>query len=175
MTAYDILQTYADSINKYSGQYGVDPEMIASVIQTESSGDPNAYRAEPQISDASYGLMQLLGSTAQALGYSGDPSGLFDPDTNIMFGTKLLSQLQAKYGADDPASIYSAYNSGSPTKYQTSSQVASNVQRFLDNLSSVVSGAATTAAGAIEGNPQAASGIGVLIVAGLLLYFLAKS
>jgi soluble lytic murein transglycosylase-like protein len=136
MTTAEILTTYGDDINAAAQQYAVDPNMIAAVIQTESSGNPNAFRAEPKYPPGSYGLMQLLYVTAQNLGYSGPPEGLFNTSVNVMLGTQLLSQLQAKYG-DDTAAIYSAYNSGSPTSYQSSSQVASNVQRFLDNLSSV--------------------------------------
>jgi soluble lytic murein transglycosylase-like protein len=167
MTASEILSTYGDEINAAAQQYSVDPNDIAAVIQTESSGDPNAFRAEPKYPPGSYGLMQLLYTTAQSLGYTGTPDGLYDPATNIMLGTQLLSQLQAKYG-DDKAAIYSAYNSGSGTAYQTSSQVASNVQRFLDNLSSL----ASSAAASIEESPGTSAGIVILAV--VFLYLLLK-
>lgn len=165
MTAAEILQTYSDSINRYATEYGLDPNEIASVIQTESSGNPNAYVAEPKLNDASYGLMQLLGITARNLGYTDDLSGLFDPDTNINYGSKLWAQLKQRFG-DDPAALYSAYNSGSATAYQTNSQVSSNVQRFLDNLSSLV----TEAGQVISENPGTSTGIAV--AGALLLLFL---
>src|SRR5215467_7823575 len=136
MTAAEILQTYGDTIGKYADQNGLDANEIASVIQTESSGNPNSFRAEPKYPPGSYGLMQILYTTAQGLGYSGSPDGLFDVETNIGLGSQLWAQLKSRFG-DDPAALYSAYNSGSPTAYQSSSQVSSNVQRFLDNLDSL--------------------------------------
>lgn len=115
---------------KYAKQFGVPELWIRAVIQTESAGDPTAYRAEPKINDASYGLMQLLFSTAKGLGYVGDPQGLLNPDTNIYYGTKLLAQLRRAYG-DNARRVYSAYNSGKPDLYKTSSEVAAHVNRFL--------------------------------------------
>lgn len=128
--------TTTDVIARNAAAWSVPESWIRAIIQTESGGDAYAYRAEPQISDASYGLMQLLYSTARGLGYSGQPDGLYDPETNVYYGTKLLSQLRGKYGAD-PSRVYSAYNSGSPDKYRTSSQVAANVNRFIVNLGEV--------------------------------------
>lgn len=169
MTVTDILQTYGDLINTYAGQYGLDPNEIASVIQTESSGDPNAFRAESKYPPGSYGLMQLLYTTAQGLGYTGQPEGLYDPETNIALGSQLWAQLKAKFG-DDPATLYSAYNSGSPTAYETNSQVASNVQRFLNNLQSI----AASAAEAIADNPEASSSIGIVLIGVLLLFLFSR-
>lgn len=155
---------YDDIISTYSVQFNVPEPWIRGVIQTESSFNPNAYRAEPQINDASYGLMQLLYKTAQGLGYVGDPNGLFDPDTNIMLGTKLLGQLRVKYG-DDVNAIYSAYNSGSPTKYLTSSQVNTNVSHFIKNLESFIKSEPLVAA---------SGGVGALIVLVLLWFWTKK-
>ncbi len=115
-------------------RYNVPESWLRGVIDTESSFNPNAFRAEPRINDASYGLMQLLYKTAKGLGYTGEPEGLYDPETNIDLGAKLLGQLRAKFG-DDFRKVYSAYNSGSSTLWQTSSQVAANVARAVENLS----------------------------------------
>lgn len=66
---------------------------IMAIIEIESSFDPQAYRAEPRLNDGSYGLMQLLGSTARGLGYVPDDlDGLFDPETNISLGMKGMRQ-----------------------------------------------------------------------------------
>lgn len=128
---------YDEIIAKYSAQFNVPIVWIAGVIQTESSGNPNAYRAEPQIHNASYGLMQLLYSTAKGLGYTGTPEGLYDPDINIMLGTKLLGQLRGRFG-DDVQAVYSAYNSGSGTSYLTNSSTAVHVANFMRNLETVI-------------------------------------
>lgn len=124
-------------ISKYADIHGVPFQWIKAVIATESSFYPKAYRAEPQINDGSYGLMQLLGRTARNLGFTGDASQLFEPDLNIQYGTKLLAQLQRSYG-DDFRRIYSAYNSGKPDLYLTSTQVGSNVDRAMRYLESII-------------------------------------
>ena len=47
---------------------GLDPLLIKAVIATESSFNPQALRPEPQINDASRGLMQILYGTAKMMG-----------------------------------------------------------------------------------------------------------
>lgn len=128
---------FDDIIAKYALRFNVPEVWIKAVIRTESNFDPEAYRAEPQIQDASYGLMQLLYGTARGLGFTGSANDLYDPDTNIRLGTQLLSDLQKRYG-DDFRRIYSAYNSGNPDRWQTSSQVRANVERALRNLEYII-------------------------------------
>jgi hypothetical protein len=69
-------------ISDASAAWDVPAALIKAIIEKESGFDPNAYRAEPQIGDASRGLMQLLYGTAQALGFAGEPDDLYDPTTN---------------------------------------------------------------------------------------------
>jgi soluble lytic murein transglycosylase-like protein len=125
-----MLEQFQGVISKYAAEFQVPEVWIKAVIMAESSGRVDAYRPEPSINDASYGLMQLLYRTARSLGYAGAPEGLYDPDTNIRLGTKLLGTLRARFG-DDLRAVYSAYNSGSGTAYTTNPQVASNVSRVL--------------------------------------------
>lgn len=128
---------FDDLIQQNAAHFGVPESWIRAVIQTESSFNPAAYRAEPQIQDASYGLMQLLYRTAKGLGYTGTPEGLYDPATNIRLGTQLLADHMRRYG-DDIRRVYSAYNSGKPDLWETSSQVKSNVERLLRNLERII-------------------------------------
>ena len=102
---------YDAAIQAASAEFGVRVPLIKGVIGRESAFVPTAKRGEPQIGDASYGLMQLLYSTAKALGYTGTPEGLLDPATNIHYGTMLLSQNLSRTGGDE-ASAISAYNGG---------------------------------------------------------------
>lgn len=127
-----------DELIRHSAALHNVPELwIRAVIQTESSFNPRAYRAEPQIHDASYGLMQLLYGTARNLGYSGTPEGLYDPAINIELGTQLLSELRNRYG-DDIQAVYSAYNSGSATRYLNNADVASHVAHLMTNLETLI-------------------------------------
>lgn len=93
-----------------------DPALVMGVIATESSYRVNAYRAEPQINDASYGLMQVLYGTAIDRGYSGPPEGLYDPLLNIRLGMAHLrwsyNYLAARMGSVSEGQMLSAYNAG---------------------------------------------------------------
>ncbi|MGH7259968.1 MAG: lytic transglycosylase domain-containing protein [Nitrospiraceae bacterium] len=96
-------------------RHAVDPALVKAVVAAESSFDPRAFRAEPQIGDASRGLMQTLFKTAQEMGYSGTPEGLFDPATSIEYGTRYLKRQLVRYSGDTARAV-AAYNSG--TAYQ---------------------------------------------------------
>ena len=124
-------ENYDEIISRAAERYSVPFEWLKAIIGTESSFNPRAYRAEPSINDASYGLMQLLVRTARSLGFDGTTEELFDPEVNIMLGAKLIGEeLLPRCGATFEA-VYSAYNSGSCGKYLSSSEVARNVERAL--------------------------------------------
>lgn len=111
------VNNWLPDIQRVAQSAGFPPALLAAVVDLESGGDPAAYRAEPHIDDASIGLCQLLMKTARTLGYSGAAgtpdalSGLFNPETNLMYGAKFLRDLWAKYSGD-VARVASAYNGG---------------------------------------------------------------
>lgn len=119
---------YDGIIRTAASEHQVPFVWIKAVIGTESSFQEDAYRAEPQINDGSHGLMQILMRTARGLGYQGSVEGLYDPAVNINLGAKLLRELIDRFGGDFRR-VYSAYNSGDPTKYTWDSQVAKNTAR----------------------------------------------
>jgi len=83
-------------------RYDVAPELVTAVIRAESGFDHRA------VSHAgACGLMQLMPETAQELGVR-DP---FDPEENVMAGTRHLKRLLEKYG-NDPDRALAAYNWG---------------------------------------------------------------
>jgi len=102
---------WKDLAVKYGRRYNIDPALILAIIHTESNGNPKAYRYERHIEDASRGLMQILYRTAREMGYYGKPQGLYDPETNINYGTKYLANRIRKYGFYKGIA---AYNAGSP-------------------------------------------------------------
>lgn len=100
--------------------FNIDPVMVAAIVKNESSFDPKAYRYEPHIDDASYGLMQTLLKTAQwmhDIGYVAfpRPSGesLYDGNTSIYFGMAYLHYLSRYRGKKrDERFIIESYNGG---------------------------------------------------------------
>ena len=89
-------------INQAASDHGVEPGLIRSVIRTESAFDPRAVSPV-----GAQGLMQLMPGTAAELGVT-DP---FDPEQNIMAGTRYLRQLLDRYDGDLDHAL-AAYNWG---------------------------------------------------------------
>ena len=106
---YPLPDEYLDTITKYSEQYSVPPELICGVINTESSFVKDA------VSHAgAKGLMQITGPTFEWIQYKLDEelsaNEVFDIDTNIRYGTFLLSFLYSEFNNWDTA--LAAYNAG---------------------------------------------------------------
>lgn len=85
--------------------------LLLGLVGIESGFRPDAKRAEPQIGDASWGLTQILYSTAQGEGYTGAPEGLLDIGTNLQYGASYLRRLLKARGFNIPAAV-SNYNGG---------------------------------------------------------------
>ncbi|WP_277752120.1 lytic transglycosylase domain-containing protein [Halobacillus salinus] len=89
-------------IQKASERFGVNVDLIRSVVKTESNFDADV------VSHAgAQGLMQLMPQTAQGLGVENP----FDPEQNVMGGTKYLKQMLDRYDGDSKLAL-AAYNAG---------------------------------------------------------------
>ncbi len=104
---------YQNEIAKYADSYSLDRTMVASLINEESSFNPNAVSKVGAI-----GLMQITPSTARFVANKlGDKnyedSQLFDPDTNIKYGCYYLKYLRDKFV--DTKVVLTAYNAGETT------------------------------------------------------------
>lgn len=100
-------QAYVD-LGAYSS-LGLD-QLVEAVIQTESSGNPNAVNE----STGASGLMQVMQLTAQDPGYGVTPmdwSRRFDPDENRRFGTDYLKAMLREFDGDQVRALV-AYNWG---------------------------------------------------------------
>lgn len=116
-------QKYAEFVEKYSIQYGVDANLIYSVIKCESGFNPDA-----NSNKEAKGLMQMRDDTF-AWVQTKDPEAtpetadIFDPETNIKYGTLLLSLHLKEFG--DTQIALAAYHAG-----------RSKVNTWLDKYSS---------------------------------------
>ena len=97
-----VYPQYAQYVQQAADTYGVDQKLIWAVIEQESGGDAKAVS-----SAGAQGLMQLMPATAKGLGVKDS----FDPQQNILGGTKYLSQMLQKYDGDTEAAL-AAYNQG---------------------------------------------------------------
>lgn len=89
-------------IAKASRRYGVDMGLIKAVIKAESNFNPTAVSGA-----GARGLMQLMPATARSLGVSDS----FDPEQNVMAGTRFLRDLLDRYNGDLDSAL-AAYNWG---------------------------------------------------------------
>jgi len=89
-------------IQSASQKYGVDADLLFSVIAAESNFNAKAISRR-----GARGLMQLLPTTAARLGVT----DIFDPVQNIDAGTRYLRDLMARYQGDLMLTL-AAYNAG---------------------------------------------------------------
>ena len=101
---------YSEYVTIYAEKYGVPQTLVYAVIRTESDFESGAVSGAGAV-----GLMQLMPSTFKWLTddmlFEHLESGmLYDPETNIRYGTYCLSYLYDRYGRWDLA--IAAYNGG---------------------------------------------------------------
>ena len=88
---------YKEFVEKYSSEYGVPKNVIYAVIKTESGFDSSLLSDDGRI-----GLMQVSPETLEEykeeLHDSYDTGMLYDPETNIKYGTYRLSKIYLKVG-----------------------------------------------------------------------------
>ncbi|MGE5454096.1 MAG: lytic transglycosylase domain-containing protein [Methylocystaceae bacterium] len=95
--------SFAEIIQKASTKYGVSEQVISAVIKQESGFDAQAVSH-----CGAQGLMQLMPRTAAGLGVK----DAFNPEENIMAGTKYLKQKLDEFGGNLEMAL-AAYNAGS--------------------------------------------------------------
>lgn len=95
-------EKYDSIIRSISNRYGIDPQLVHSIIRAESDYNPQAVSSKGAV-----GLMQLMPETAKAYGVK----DLYDPIENIEGGIKYLSDLIKTYKQDHEL-ILAAYNAG---------------------------------------------------------------
>jgi len=121
-------------------KYHLEKALIKAMAIVESALDVRAYRHEPmfwerylknndawkdkdpKIVSSSFGLMQLIFTTAWSLGFRGQAEDLYNPVINVELGAKLMRQLlnsiqaqgiDIKYQMSPIRIMLSRYNGGS--------------------------------------------------------------
>jgi soluble lytic murein transglycosylase-like protein len=87
--------TYRGLIEKEAVQNGLAPEIAEAVMWVESGDNPASVGSAGEI-----GLMQIMPSTAQMLGFRGTLSELAEPAINIHYGVVYLAQAWRLAGGD---------------------------------------------------------------------------
>lgn len=111
---------------------------LEALILQESNGDPNAYRYEPRLDDASYGLMQVLKKTAENVTNTiiQEPRVLFRPLFNISIGMSVIFDIigsanHQKIPLTVPL-ILARYNGGPSNNPDKDGKLRN--QRYVDNV-----------------------------------------
>lgn len=97
-----ISKTAYDACMKYGKEYGICPELIMSIIETESHGDPKAKNGSCK------GLMQVSERWHKDRMKKLGVKNLYDECGNIHVGTDYLAELFDKYG--DAATVLMVYH-----------------------------------------------------------------
>ena len=112
---------YRDMVDRYARRYNLSPRLVLAIMHAESGFNPNAVSPAQAL-----GLMQIVPETAGGEvhaylhGTPGQPprDALFDPGTNIRYGTVYLHLLANRHFYDiaNPATrqlcVIAAYNGG---------------------------------------------------------------
>lgn len=110
------LALYGDLIRKEAAKIGIDWRLLSAIIWHESQF--NALACSPM---EAKGLMQLRDVTAAHFGLDPEEVDLFDPETNIALGARLIDELLEQFreeGMDSTNAVrfaLASYNCGGGT------------------------------------------------------------
>ncbi|HWP50255.1 MAG TPA: lytic transglycosylase domain-containing protein [Clostridia bacterium] len=101
---------YSSAVEQYAAEYGLSPALIYGIIHTESR-----FRSNAVSPIGARGLMQITEETFEwARWRCGDNETtydqLFEPETNIRYGTYIFSLLLKEFG--QPEEALAAYHAG---------------------------------------------------------------
>jgi transglycosylase-like protein with SLT domain len=122
---------YRGYIDRAAALHGVNPAIVEAVMAVESAYNPRAVSRKGAI-----GLMQLMPDTAQRFGVQ----DAFDPEQNILGGTKYLSFLLRLFDGNLDLAC-AAYNAGERVvqryggvpPYRETQQYVQKIRRRLDH------------------------------------------
>ena len=92
---------WEDSIERWADEYGVNPNVIAIVMQIESCGDPEAVS-----SAGALGLMQVMPM------HFDDGENMINPETNVRHGMEVFHECLSQFAGWDLGRALACYNGG---------------------------------------------------------------
>ena len=89
---WEYPQRFTEYVEYYAGKYGIDPMILYAFIRTESNFDPNAdsdagARGLMQITEVTFDWIKMKIAPKESLTFD----DLYDPETNIRFGSYFVS------------------------------------------------------------------------------------
>ncbi len=111
-------------IHRAARHFEVEPSLIRSVIKVESN-----YNAGATSSKGAMGLMQLMPGTAADLGVNRP----YDPEENIMGGTRYLKLLLNRYQGDIKRTL-AAYNWGMGNVDKNTDRMPQETKSYIDRV-----------------------------------------
>ncbi|MEZ9033676.1 lytic transglycosylase domain-containing protein [Vibrio sp. 10N.247.311.00] len=106
---------YSFCFDEAGQHYNVDPDLLRSIAQVESSLDPNAYNENKnkkgQVTSRDFGLMQINSSWFPRLTeFNVNETNVYEPCFNVSLGAWVLSSNFASHGYN--WNSVGAYNAG---------------------------------------------------------------
>jgi soluble lytic murein transglycosylase-like protein len=95
---------WSDAILAAARRHGINPALVAAVVQAESAFDPRARSHK-----GARGLMQIMPATGRRFGLR--PGELCDPEKNLDAGVRYLAWLADRF-EDDLPRVLAGYNAG---------------------------------------------------------------
>ena len=95
---WEYPQRFTEYVEYYAGKYGIDPMILYAFIRTESNFDPNAdsdagARGLMQITEVTFDWIKMKIAPKESLTFD----DLYDPETNIRFGSYFVSYCLDRY------------------------------------------------------------------------------
>lgn len=123
----DIKKIYS-AVDSAAKKYGVDSNLILSVIKQESDFDPNSTSGA-----GAAGLMQIMPENFSSLGITDQ----YDVDQNINGGTKLLKEYLDQYNGNTEMALM-AYNAGPGTLQKRGVSSANDLYKMPEETQNYV-------------------------------------
>jgi len=122
------MQKIYNAVNAASEKYGVDSNLILSIIKQESDFDPYSTS-----SCGASGLMQIMPENFASVGVTDQ----YDIDQNINGGTKLFKEYLNQYGGNAEMALM-AYNGGPGTMQRRGVSSASDLYKMPEETQNYV-------------------------------------